>query len=322
MTRKRYNLGSRATISSRSLTEKKIAKGGAISPLWLTGFIDGEGSFIVTVYKNKNKVGWAIKPEFQISLHVRDKVLLEKIQNYFQIGNIFTNSKGRVSFRVQSPRDLEKICAHLDLYPLKTQKLSDYILFKKVLKIILNKEHLTISGLLKVVAIKASMNLGLSQSLQAAFQNIVPIPRPMPFIKNLTIEPEWVAGFSSAEGCFFINLFNSPGHKLKKGVQLEFSLTQHSRDVILMENLVEFFKCGNIQTYNDACYYRIGNLSGISENIVPLFKKYSILGEKSKDFSDFCEVLDMVKDKKHLTKEGLDEIQKIKAGMNTGRSKS
>ena len=61
---------------------------------------------------------------------------------------------------------------------------------------VINKEHLTISGLHKIVAIKASMNLGLSKSLQAAFQDIIPNPRPI--FNNLTIEPEWLAGFASA----------------------------------------------------------------------------------------------------------------------------
>jgi hypothetical protein len=286
----------------------------------LTGFIDGEGSFHISIYKNKNKVGWAVKPEFEIRLHARDKVLLGEIQNYFQVGNIFINSKGGISFRIQSPKDLAKIVAHLNLYPLKTQKFSDYILFKEALNLILNKEHLTISGLHKIVAIKASMNLGLSKNLQATFQEIIPIQRLV--INKLTIEPEWLAGFASAEGCFFVNIFNSPTHKLKAGVQLEFSLSQHSRDELLMKSLIEFFKCGNVQRYNDACYYRIGNLSGITENILPLFKKYPILGEKSKDFSDFCEVLEMIKDKKHLTKEGLEQIRIKKAGMNTGRSQS
>jgi len=113
---------------------------------------------------------------------------LEGIQNYFQVGNIFLNSKGGISFRIQSPKDLTKIVAHLDLYPLKTQKFSDYILFKEVLNLILNKEHLTLSGLHKVVSIKASMNLGLSKSLQAAFQAIIPISRPV--LNKQTIEPE------------------------------------------------------------------------------------------------------------------------------------
>ena len=39
--------------------------------------------------------------------------------------------------------------------------------------------------------------------------------------------------------------------------------------------------------------------------IIPFFKKYPIEGVKLKDFHDFCKVADMVKDKKHLTKEGI-----------------
>jgi hypothetical protein len=109
---------------------------------------------------------------------------------------------------------------------------------------------------------------------------------------------------------------------LKAGIQLEFSLSQHSRDELLMKSLIEFFNCGKIQKYKDACYYRVSNLPGITENIIPLFKIYPILGEKSKDFSDFCKVSEMIKEKKQLTKEGLEQIFKIKAGMNTGRSKS
>ena len=113
---------------------------------------------------------------------------MEKIQKYFQAGNLFISSKEDISFRIQSPKDLEKIINHLDLYPLKTQKLSDYILFKEALTLILNKEHLTLSGLLKIVAIKASMNLGLSYALQATFQDIIPVSRPV--FKNINLEPE------------------------------------------------------------------------------------------------------------------------------------
>jgi len=120
-------------------------------------------------------------------LHARDKVLLKEIQNYFQVGNIFINSREGTSFRIQSPKDLAKIVDHLDLYPLITQKLSDYELFKEVLNLILNKQHLTLSGLHKIVAIKASMNLGLSESLQAAFPDVLPMSRPL--VNNPTIDP-------------------------------------------------------------------------------------------------------------------------------------
>jgi hypothetical protein len=48
-----------------------------------------------------------------------------------------------------------------------------------------NKEHLTIEGLHKIVAIKASLNLGLSDELKTSFPYLVAIKRPL--IKNKEI---------------------------------------------------------------------------------------------------------------------------------------
>jgi hypothetical protein len=42
-----------------------------------------------------------------------------------------------------------------------------------------SKEHLTLEGLHKIVAIKSSLNLGLSDDLKTAFSNIVEINRPL-----------------------------------------------------------------------------------------------------------------------------------------------
>jgi hypothetical protein len=41
----------------------------------------------------------------------------------------------------------------------------------------LKKEHLTSEGLQKILAIKASINKGLSPELKAAFSNITPVKR-------------------------------------------------------------------------------------------------------------------------------------------------
>lgn len=104
-------------------------------------------------------------------------------------------------------------------------------------------------------------------------------------------------------------------------MQLEFNITQHNRDELLMKSIIEFFGCGNIQRYNNACVYRVTNVPNLTEKIIPIFKKYPIYGEKSKDYFDFCKVLEMIALKKHLTREGLEQIRKIKTGMNTGRSR-
>ena len=59
------------------------------------------------------------------------------------------------------------------------------------------------SGLHKIVAIKASLNLGLPEQLKTAFPNVLPVVRPS--IKNQVIQdPNWLTGFTAAEGCFFL----------------------------------------------------------------------------------------------------------------------
>lgn len=53
---------------SLDLTDTKLNAVASIDPWALTGFIDGEGSFIISIIKNNNKVGWQVKLEFWLSL--------------------------------------------------------------------------------------------------------------------------------------------------------------------------------------------------------------------------------------------------------------
>ena len=84
------------------------------------------------------------------------------------------------AFRVSSPKQiLEHILPHFDKYPLISQKRADYILFKRIVELMLNKEHLKKEGLQEIVNIRASLNLGLSDVLKAAFPNTIPVLRPI-----------------------------------------------------------------------------------------------------------------------------------------------
>jgi hypothetical protein len=118
-------------------------------------------------------------------LHEKDKALLEDIQKYFSTGNIFIHPTQKIiNYRVLF-KDLEKIIKHFDQYPLITQKLADFELFKLAYKLVLNKEPLKLEGLKKVVALKAVMNKGLSDQLRAAFLDLIFIPRPLVENKNI-----------------------------------------------------------------------------------------------------------------------------------------
>ena len=57
----------------------------------------------------------------------------------------------------------------------------------------------------------------------------------------------------------------------------------------------------------------------ITLNILPFFAKYPLHGSKYADYTDFCKVAKLMESKAHLTVEGLEEINRIKSGMNRGR---
>jgi len=105
------------------------------------------------------------------------------------------------------------------------------------------KEHLNKEGLNKIVAIKASMNLELSESLKTSFSMCIPVTKPT-YIINSNYHPQWIAGFTSGEGYFGVKILSSSTHKIGAQVKLVFQLTQHTRDELLMKNLIDYFKCG------------------------------------------------------------------------------
>ena len=174
-----------------------------LNPYFITGICDGESYFYIRISKNsKYKIGWSVDLSFGISLHNKDKALLEKIELYFGIGSITNKGKDLIQYRVSSINKLETIINHFDKYPL-TQKCFDYQLWKMAFYLVKDKEHLTLEGVQKIVSIKASMNNGLSDKLKVAFPNIIPVPRPL--VLDLTIiDPNWLSGFVSGEACFLL----------------------------------------------------------------------------------------------------------------------
>jgi hypothetical protein len=113
-------------------------------------------------------------------MHKKDLELLKLVQSYFGgIGSIVKPSQDMCTFRVSSPEQIfHKILPHFDQFPLITQKKADYLLFREVVLMMLRGEHRELKGLQEIVNIRASLNLGLSEVLKAAFPDTIPVPRP------------------------------------------------------------------------------------------------------------------------------------------------
>ena len=213
---------------------------------------------------------------------------------------------------------MQAIIEHFEKYPLITKKWADYQLFKKASHLILNKQHLSISGLNKLVSLKASINKGLSDHLRVAFSNLTPVNREK-VVNSGIPNPYWLAGFTSGEGSFLVRVFKSSNHQTGYQVQLRFQITQQSRDKALMEMFVKYLGCGFISTRGDIVDYHVVKFTDIIEKIIPFFAKAQIVGVKNLNYEDFTKVAYLIKNKDHLTMEGLEKIKEIKSNMNDSR---
>lgn len=315
-------LGSAAPSRRRpGVTDNKFR----VLPWFVTGFADAEGCFMLTIRKAaRQTLGWQIEANFVINLHKRDVELLKDIQSFFGgVGRISKERNGCIDFTISSLNQIiTQVIPHFDKYPLITQKRADYLLFKQAVIIMQRGEHLTVSGLEAIVNIRATLNKGLTSSLIEAFPKTVAVARPQVDIIDVkSIDPQWVAGFTSGDGSFIVSIRNSKSSKTDGRVSLTFALIQHSRDELFMKSLVNYFGFGKAYTYKSYTEFKSRSLADNFEKIIPFFEKYPIIGVKALDFVDWCKVAILIKNKAHLTKEGFTNICQIKAGMNKGRIK-
>jgi hypothetical protein len=305
-----------------------------INPWFITGFSDAEGSFIISIYKDvKSKTKWRVTPNFSIHIHIKDIALLEDIRNSLGVGKVRKNSINTAIFRVDNIQELQVIVEHFNKYPLISAKISDFLLFKQAYNLIKQKEHLTKEGLEKIVALKYNLNKGILQTdvLYEAFPNIIPIIRPKYIYKGIP-DPNWMSGFVSGDSTYCVSIEKS-NNKLGNRVRLIFGTCLHIREKDLLIGMAKYFnvleqevsKPSELNKYKyiydsrENSQLQIKNYSDIANKIIPFFNQYPIRGVKSLDFSDFKQVAYMMKNKEHLTVEGITKIIKIVEGMNLDR---
>ena len=295
-----------------------------LNPWFVTGFCDAEASFIISIYKDnriKKRTHWIVKPSFQISLHSRDINLLLQLQTFFGSGIIVKkNNRNEISLRVNSVQDLTNlIIPHFLNYPLLSQKAADFYFFKQIVNLIFSHLHLKEEGLQQILNIRAAMNLGLSDLQKSQFINSNPVPRQI-INSTDTPNPNWIAGFSSGEGCFLVTITKSNRNKIGEVTQLTFKVSQHNRDIKLLELIAKSLNCGAIYSHSkNASVFKVAKFEDINNKIIPFFKAYPIQGIKQLDYQDFCKIATLIGEGEHLNHQGLCNIKLIKDRMNTKR---
>jgi LAGLIDADG endonuclease len=181
------------------------------------------------------------------------------------------------------------------------------------------KKHLTQEGIQRIMSIRGMMNNKVYVNSYTNY--ILKIDKPiLPKIKVTDITLEWLVGFIDAEGCFYINIRENR-NKGGYSVSPVFSIVQHSRDLILFKLIKEFLGYGNLVEENkrEVVRLRVENSNLINQKLIPLFIKYPLQSYKLLNYIDFCKACKLIKDKAHISKEGIIKLKEIKSGMNTGR---
>ena len=307
----------------------------SLSSHWITGFCDGESSFSIKIGKDttrKHKI--KINPAFSIELHKKDINILTMIKTFFNAGSIIErvrDGKPTAIYSVQSIKILyENIIPHFKKYPLLTQKKIDFLLFSDAVEIMYKTKHIEISHVNKILSLKSCMgkNKGLSSLLLNLFPNVDRLLRSdvvLPgYLKETKINSLWLAGFTSAEGMFYIKPVKYKG--VLSNYLFVFSITQHIRDIDLFHKIKHFMSCGIIETKKsriNEVVYCVYKHSDILEKVIPFFSHNKIVGVKLNDFLDFRKANLLSESKEHTelaSKEKLNSaIALIKNTMNSKR---
>jgi len=94
-------------------------------------------------------------------------------------------------------------------------------------------------------------------------------------------------------------------------ILLVFAIELH-RDLEVLKKIKEFFNVGSVTVIiRNGKYtgiYSVQSLKGLTEVIIPHFKKYPLLTQKQADFILFSSLVNLMNNKEHLTEQGYNKI--------------
>jgi hypothetical protein len=134
------------------------------------------------------------------------------------------------------------------------------------------------------------------------------------------LNASWIVGFTDGEGCFHISI--NKINKMSLGWQVlpEFRIVQHEKDELLLHKIKNYFGFGEVKVNRKDFHgtrkeFRVRGLMNLNK-IIEFFKENPLMTSKRKDFEIFSEIIELMNQKEHLTKEGLNKIAKLISNMN------
>lgn len=139
----------------------------------------------------------------------------------------------------------------------------------------------------------------------------------------------WVVEFIDGEGCFSVSIVRNKTSSIGWQVMPEFVATQGERSLDALKKLQELFDCGNIfinrryDNHTENLFrFCIRSLKDLNEKVIPFFRSHPLQTSKHQDFECFARIMDLIKERKHLSLEGVRQIAEIAGQMNVKRARA
>ena len=138
-------------------------------------------------------------------------------------------------------------------------------------------------------------------------------------VKTIPAQIGWyLTGFADGEGSFNVSFRPRQDHLLPWKVSLCFNISQ--RDPVILSLFKRHLECGSLRQRQDGVwYFEVNDLRPILDNVIPFFRRFHFLSAKKKrDFAKFVELAELLKREKHKSREGIEEVLRIRRDMNDG----
>jgi hypothetical protein len=262
---------------------------------WLIGFAEGDGSF--TMAKRGDLY-------FVIVQDTRDKQVLEYIKKELNMGKVIVQGKTTSRFIIQDFIGLYLITLIFNGQIRTPDKLKNFNNFVK---------KLNERGERKV-HIKGFKKFGLKKG-DIEFEKIKTHDK----LKELTLNDNWLAGFTDAEGCFHVSF-----QKNNRGFLFLYDLAQKGIEnkEFILDKMLLLFGVGKVtRHYHKTCwYYRVNGLRNTTK-IIEYFDRpdNNLYTKKYNSYILWKHIRKGIINKEHLTLVGRQKLINLSQTVNQYR---
>ena len=125
----------------------------------------------------------------------------------------------------------------------------------------------------------------------------------------------WLVGFTDSDASFQVKTLKRNDRKFGYEIRLYYQLDQKNR--FILDQIKEVFGGSIGYRKSQDSYYYASVSFGSAKNFINYFDHFNLLSSKHINYLKWRNVYRLIQEKKHLTKNGIEKILKLKSSMNS-----